>query len=64
MKARPRAPTRKTEEALDHRQNNQSSVKAVSPCHCIASKLVYHTIAISTALQSSHKDNVHSTAAK
>ena len=28
MKARPRAPTRKTEEAVDHRQNN-NYVKAV-----------------------------------
>ena len=35
VKARPRAPTRKTEEAVDRRQNN-GSVKAVSPRHCAA----------------------------
>ena len=33
VKVRPRAPTRKTEEAVDRRQNN-GSVKAVSPRHC------------------------------
>ena len=32
LKARPRAPSRKTEEAVDRRQNNES-VKAVSPRH-------------------------------
>ena len=35
MKARPHAPTRKTEEAVDRRQNN-GSVKAVSPRKCVA----------------------------
>ena len=36
VKARPRAPTGKTEEAVDRRQNN-GSVKAVSPRHCTSS---------------------------
>ena len=35
VKARPRSPTRKTEEAVDRRRNNRS-VKAVSPRHCAA----------------------------
>ena len=35
VKARPRAPTRKSEEAVDRRQND-GSVKAVSPGHCVA----------------------------
>ena len=56
MKARPRAPTRKTEKAVDHRQNN-GSVKAVSLA--IAQQLEYFEVAVSTAvLGQSHKDNV------
>ena len=39
VKARPRAPTRKTEEAVDRRQNN-GSVKAVSPRHCAANSVL------------------------
>ena len=39
VKARPRAPTRKTEEAENRRQNN-GSVKAVSPRHCAATSVL------------------------
>ena len=39
MKARPRAPTGKTEEAVDRRQNN-GSVKAVSPRHFAATSVL------------------------
>ena len=39
VKARPRAPTRKTEEAVDRRQNS-GSVKAVSPRHCAATSVL------------------------
>ena len=49
VKARPRAQTRKTEEAVDRRQNN-GSVKAVSLA--IAQRLVYYAIAVSTAVRS------------
>ena len=49
MKARPRAPTRKTEEAVDRRQNS-GSVKAVSPRHC-ASTSVYYATAVSAAVR-------------
>ena len=48
MKARPRAPTWKTEEAVDRRQNN-GRVKAVSPRHCAATS-VLRNIAASTAV--------------
>ena len=41
VKARPRAPTRKTEEAVDRRQNN-GSVKAVSPRHCAATSVLHN----------------------
>ena len=58
MKARPRAPTRKTEEAVDRRQNN-GSVKAVSPRHCAATSVPGYTTAV---LGQSHKDNVRCTA--
>ena len=46
VKVRPCAPTRKTEEAVDRRQNN-GSVKAVFPRHC---HTVYYAIAVSTAV--------------
>ena len=36
---RPRAPTLKTEEAVDRRQNNHN-VRAVSPRHCIANTVL------------------------
>ena len=39
VKARPRAPTRKTEEAVDRRQKN-TNVKAVSPRHCEATSVL------------------------
>ena len=41
VEARQRAPTRKTEEAVDRRQNN-GSVKAVSPRHCPATSALRH----------------------
>ena len=49
--ARPRAPTRKTEKTVDHRQNN-NYVKAVSRDLAIAQQLVYHANAVSTAVRS------------
>ena len=39
VKTRPRAPTRKTKEAVDRRQNN-GSVKAVSRRHCTATSVL------------------------
>ena len=39
MKARPHAPTSKTEEAVDRRQNN-GSVEAVSPRHRAANSVL------------------------
>ena len=39
MKARPRAPTRKTKEAVDRRQSNKN-VKVVSPRHCVAASVL------------------------
>ena len=39
VKARPRAQTRKTEEAVDRHQNN-GSVKAVSPRGCVATSVL------------------------
>ena len=40
VKARQRtSPTQKTEEAVDHRQNNKN-VKAVSPRHCVAARVL------------------------
>ena len=38
VKAPPYAPTRKTEEAVDRRQNK--NVKAVSPRHCAATSVL------------------------
>ena len=60
MKARPRAPTQKTEEAVDRRHNN-GSVKAVSPRHCPATSALRNCRFICCAGQS-HKDNVRCTA--
>ena len=60
VKARPRAPTRKTEEAVDRRQNN-GSVKAVSPRHCAAAS-VLRNCCFNCCAGQSHKDNVCYTA--
>ena len=60
VKARPRAPTRKTEEAVDRRQNN-GSVKAVSLRHCPATCALRNCCFNCRAGQS-HKDNVRCTA--
>ena len=49
MKARQRAPTRETEEAVGRRQNNQN-VKAVSPRHCVATNVLRN--ALSNAMRS------------
>ena len=56
LKARPRAPTRKTEEAVDRRQNNKN-VQAVSARHRVATSVLR-----SCCAERSHKDNVRSTA--
>ena len=56
VKARPRAPTRKTEEAVDRRQNN-GSVKAVSPRHCAATS-VLRSCCFNCCAGQSHKNNV------
>ena len=75
MKARPRVPTRKTEEAVDRRQNDRSD-KAMDLYVCryrsmakamsslvspCALGLVYYAIAVSTAVRSSHnlRDREH-----
>ena len=60
VKARPRAPTRKTEEAVDRRQN-KGSVKAVSPRHCTATS-VLRSCFFNCCAGQSHKDNVRCTA--
>ena len=53
------APTRKTKAAVDRRQNN----KMLRQCPPgIAQQLPYHAIAVLTAMQNSHKDNVRSSA--
>ncbi len=49
VKAGPRAPTRKTEEAVDCLQNTQN-IKAVSPRHCVAASVLHNTV--STAVRS------------
>ena len=49
VKAGPRAPTRKTEDAVDRRQNNKN-VKAVPHRHCIAASVLHNTV--STAVRS------------
>ena len=59
LKARPGPPTRKTEEAVDRRQNNQN-VKAVSPRHCVATSAL-RNCSFNCCAEQSHKDNVRST---
>ena len=62
VKARPRAPSRKTDEAVDRRQNNQN-VKAVSSRHCVATSVPRNCCFNCCAEPPrSHKDNVRSTA--
>ena len=58
--ARPRAPTRKTEEAVDRRQNNRN-VKALSPRQSPATS-VLRSCCFSCCAGKSHKDNVCCTA--
>ena len=60
VKARPRAPTRKSENAVDRRQNHKN-VKAVSPRHC-ATTSVLRSCCLNCCAEQSHKDNVRSTA--
>ena len=60
MKARPRAPTRETEEAVDRRQNNQN-VKAIASRHCVATNVLCNC-SFKCCAEQSHKDNVRSTA--
>ena len=55
------APTRKTEAAVDRRQNNRMLTQCPPG---IAQQLPYHAIAVLTAMQNSHKDNVRSSAAE
>ena len=55
--ARLRAPTRKTEEAVNRGQNN-GSVKVVSPRHCAATSVLDAT-AVSTAGQSQGQCPLH-----
>ena len=59
VKARPRAPTRKTEEAVDRRQKNKN-VKAASPRHCVATS-VPRSCCFNCCAEQSHKDNVRNT---
>ena len=63
--ARPRAPTRKTEEAVDRRHNNQNfnvkAVKAVSPRHSVGTS-VPRSRCFNCCAEQSHEDNVRSTA--
>ena len=49
-------PELKTEEAVDRRQNN-GSVKAVSPRHCVATS-VLRSCCLNCCAEQSHKDNV------
>ena len=58
VKAGPRPPTRKTEEAADRRQN-KGSVKAVSPRHCAATGVPRSYCCLNCCAEQSHKDNVH-----
>ena len=55
-----RAPSRKTKAAVDRRQNNSMLRQCPSG---IAQRPPHHAIAVPTAMQNSHKDNVHSSAA-
>ena len=64
MKARPRAPTRKSEEAVDRRQNNQNinvNFKAVSPRHCPLAS-VLRNCCFNCCAEQTDKDTVRSTA--
>ena len=55
VKVRPRAPTRKTEEAR--------TMEVLRRCPvAIEQQLVYYATAVSTAVLGSHKDNVRCTA--
>ena len=60
VKAQSHAPTRKTKEAVDRRQNNKN-VKAVSPRHCAAA-CVPRNCCLNCREGQSHKDNVRSSA--
>ena len=59
MKAGLHTPTRKTEEAVDHRQNS-GRVKAVSPRHCAATSVLVqlHTCCFNCCAGQSHKGKV------
>ena len=59
-KARPRAPSRKTEEAVDRRPNN-GSVKTVSPRHCSATSVLLNCC-LNCCTGQSQKNNVRCTA--
>ena len=61
MKARPRAQTRKTEEAVDRRQNN-GSVKAVSPHHFAAATSVLCNCCFDCCARAESQDDVRCTA--
>ena len=54
------APPRKTKAAVDRRQNNRMLRQCPSG---IAQRPPHHAIAVPTAMQNSHKDNVRSSAA-
>ena len=54
------APTRKTKAAVDRRQNNKMLRQCPSG---ITQRPPHHAIAVPTAMQSSHKDNVRRSAA-
>ena len=53
------APTRKTKAAVDSRQNNRTLRQCRSG---IAQRPPRHAIAVPTAMQNSHKDNIRSSA--
>ena len=53
------APTQKTKAAVDRRQNNKMLRQCPSG---IAHRPQHHAIAVPTAMQNSHKDNVRSSA--
>ena len=63
MKDRPRAPTRKTEEAVDRLQNNKYMLRQRGPRHCAATSVLRNCF-FSCCAEQSHKDNVRSTAAE
>ena len=52
-------PTRKTKAAVDCRENNRMLKQCPSG---IAQRPPHHAIAVPTAMQNSHKDNVRSSA--